>query len=252
MTAPSDRLLSAETTPPSTKSAENDLSRLYQELLRERDDLNRRLNDALGRLANSDAGAYSVASPGSGPQHDQLVQTFRQLKLQDFQLLSFSLFSIWQKKASAQETKPTYALAWCRQALAEAVLIEGAKLLGIRRTIDVDSDLREVRKTIWQSIQTRFKMRNKPPADLADKLQDTISRSLDLLRAMATATPAACLLVPHHHASFLPELHEAIIGCPDQGSISVRLTVFPGYLVTGSNRLLEKALVYTEEASAKS
>ena len=38
-----------------------------QTLLRERDELSRRLNDALGRLAAADAGAYSLASPGGRP-----------------------------------------------------------------------------------------------------------------------------------------------------------------------------------------
>jgi hypothetical protein len=218
----------------------------YEELLRERDELSRRLNESLGRVAALDAGAYSETSPGSGPQHDQLLQIFRQLKLQDFQALSFSLYSIWQKKPNSTGAEPTRALAFCRQLLAEAILIEGSKLLCLRQTADVEADRATARGTIEQLVRTRFKMRNKPPEEVEAKLQEAITKGLDLLSAMAVATPAANLLVPEPHAPFIAELHEAMPGCPDQGDITVRLVVFPGYLVQRSNRVLEKALVYTE------
>ena len=52
--------------------------------------------------------------------------------------------------------------------------------------------------------------------------------------------------MPHRDSVFSPELHEAMIGCPEEGMVHVKLTVFPGYLVSSSNRVLEKALVYTE------
>ncbi len=226
--------------------AHDELARQYQNLLRKRDELSRRLNDALGRVAGKDAGAWSLASPGSAPQHDQLVQVFRQLKLQDFQALSLSLYSLWQKKsANSSTTAPTFALARFRQTLAEAILVEGSMLLSVRRSGLVEADVQEVVRAIHESIQTQLKMRNKPPPEVAGKLNETIARGIHLLREMATATPPACLLVPHRETPFMPELHEAMIGCPDKGTVSVKLTVFPGYLVTGSNRVMEKALVYT-------
>jgi len=134
-------------------------------LQRERDDLSRRLNDALARLAGSDAGTFSVAGPDSGPQHDQLLLSFRQLKLQDFQALSFSLYSIWQKRPG-NDTRPAYALALCREKLAREVLLEGCKLLAVRRSTDAEGDLEAVRRSIYESIRSRFKMRNTPPAEL--------------------------------------------------------------------------------------
>lgn len=243
MTAPSNILAPAR--------SDDDWAGDYERLLRERDDLSRRLNDALGRLAASDAGAFSLASPGDKPQHDQLAQRFRHLKLQDFQALSFSLYSIWQKKPGSSATRATAALAYCRQLLAEELLVEGSKRLAIRQTGDLDADLHEITQAIFQSIRARLKMRNNPPAELADRLQETIVKSLSLLQAMAAIRPAACLLVPRDQTAFLPELHEPMIGSPGQGAITVRLTVFPGYLVTGSNRVLERALVQTEAAANK-
>jgi hypothetical protein len=219
-------------------------------LQRERDELSRRLNDALVRLAGHNlaegAGAYSHASPDSGPQHDQLLLSFRQLKLQDFQALSFGLYSIWQKRPGNDATKPAYALALCREKLSREVLLEGSKLLTIRRSVNPDHDLDDIRQTIYDAIRTRFKMKNAPPAVLEDKMKETIARSLDLLRAMALARPAGCLLVAPHKTPFQAEVHEPVVGCPDQPTARVQLTVFPGYLVTSSNRVLEKALVYTE------
>jgi hypothetical protein len=223
----------------------------YEELLHERDELNRRLNEALGRLAALDAGAYSETSPGSGPQHDQMLQLFRQLKLQDFQALSFSLYSIWQKKPTSSGAEPTRALAFCRQLLAETILIEGSKLLCLRLSANAEADRAAVRAAIEQLVRTRFKMRNKPPEEVETKLQEAITKGLDLLAAMAVATPAASLLVPEPHTPFTPELHEVMPGCPDQGNIAVRLMVFPGYLVQRSNRVLEKALVYTEACDVR-
>jgi hypothetical protein len=226
--------------------AQDELARQYQGLLREREELSRRLNDALGRLAGKDAGAWSLASPGGGPQHDQLVQVFRQLKLQDFQALSLSLYSVWQKKAAhSGTTPPTFALARFRQTLAEAILVEGSMLLSVRRSGSVEADMQEVSQAIHESIQTQLKMKNTPPPEVAGKLNETIARGIHLLREMAMATPPACLLVPHRETAFVPEQHEAMIGCPDQGTVRVKLTVFPGYLVTASNRVMEKALVYT-------
>jgi hypothetical protein len=210
-----------------------DLSRRLQQATAERDELSRRLNDALGRLAASDAGAYSLASPGSGPQHDQLVQAFRQLKQQDFQSLSFSLYSIWQSKPGSAGTRATDALARCRQMLAEEVLVEGSKLLAVRRSTNADVDLR-----------------NTPPPELAEQLQCTIAKSVEVLRAMMTARPAACIFVPATNGAFNAEAHEALLGCPEQADAMVRLTIFPGYLVTASNRVLEKALVATEIGTA--
>jgi hypothetical protein len=227
-----------------------DLSRRLQQATAERDELSRRLNDALGRLAASDAGAYSLASPGSGPQHDQLVQAFRQLKQQDFQSLSFSLYSIWQSKPGSAGTRATDALARCRQMLAEEVLVEGSKLLAVRRSTNADVDLRDVQETIIQSIRTRFRMRNTPPPELAEQLQCTIAKSVEVLRAMMTARPAACIFVPATNGAFNAEAHEALLGCPEQADAMVRLTIFPGYLVTASNRVLEKALVATEIGTA--
>ena len=150
------------------------------------------------------------------------------------------------KKPGNAAAKPALALSLCREKLAQEVLIEGSKLLSIRRTANAESDLDEVRSIIYDAIRARFKMKNTPPADLDAKLQATIARSLELLIAMGTARPASCLLVPAQRTAFTPDLHEAIVGCPDQAGASVQLTVFPGYLVTGSNRVLEKALVYTE------
>src|ERR1700734_2930566 len=88
-------------------------------LRQERDELSRRLNDALSRLAGSDAGAFSLASPDGAPQHDQNMLTFRKLKLQEFQGLSLALYSIWQKKPGAETVKPALALALCREKLSK-------------------------------------------------------------------------------------------------------------------------------------
>ena len=225
-----------------TTAKDSTLSTLQQE----RDELSRRLNDALARLASSDAGTFSMASPDSGPQHDQNVLAFRRLKLQDFQALSLAVYSIWQKKSGSDAVKPGHALALCREKLSHEVLVEGSKLLAIRRSASADADLQEVSRAIYESIRTRFKMRNQPPAELGEKIKTTITRSLELLRAMSLARPAAFLLVPAHRTPFTPELHEAVVGCPERAPAAVQFTVFPGYLVASSNRVLEKALVYSE------
>ena len=241
-----DKDIPANQQPPTSGPATLSTSPNLASLQQERDELSRRLNDALARLAGNDAGAYSHTSPDSGPQHDQMLASFRQLKLQDFQALSFSLYSIWQKTHGSAATKPAYALALCREKLAHEVLIEGSKLLTIRRSVNADEDVEAVRRAVYESIRTRFKMRNTPPPELENKMRETIVRSIDLLRAMTMARPAGCLLMAGPKTLYQAELHEPVVGCPDLPTAQVQLTVFPGYLVTSSNRVLERALVYTE------
>jgi hypothetical protein len=232
-----------------SEPAPDDPSVAYQKLLRERDELSRRLNDALGRLAGRDAGAYSLASPGSGPQHDQLVQVFRRLKMQEFRALSEGLYNLLQKKAHGRAAPPADARPQFRHLLAEKILVEGSKWLGIllavRRTAAAEVDPADLQDKIYESVRQELG-RKEPPAEVADRIRETVGKGVSLLWAMRAASPSACLLVPQRGSVFIPDEQEAVLGRPDQGTVHVRFTVFPGYLVTGSNRVLEKALVYTE------
>ena len=241
MAAPSDPLAPAH----------DELQRQYQQLRRERDDLNRRLNDALGRLAGKDAGAYSLASPGNSPQHDQLVQVFRQFKMQHFRALTESLYALWQKKAVSKETTPAYARAQFRHLLAEKILIEGNKWLSIRlamrRVANAEMDVADIPDKVQQGVLQELG-KKEPPPEVLTQLREMIAKGLHLLQAMRAGVPPACLLVPQRDSLFAPDQHEAVLGCPDKGTVSVCFTVFPGYVVTGSNRVMEKALVYTEKA----
>jgi hypothetical protein len=90
-----------------------------------------------------------------------------------------------------------------------------------------------------------------PPPELCAGLREVIGKAVRLMQDMRAATPPACMLVPARGSAFVPDQHEALAGCPEQGAVCVVRTVFPGYVVTGSNRVLEKALVCTrEEATA--
>jgi hypothetical protein len=235
-----------------SSEAADDHSGAYQRLLRERDELSRRLSEALGRLAGRDAGAYSVAAPGSGPQHDQLVQVFRRLKTQDFRALSEDLYHLLQQKAHGHSSPPADARPQFRHLLSEKILVEGSKWLGVltavRRSASADVDADDLREKIYQSVRQELG-KKEPPVEVADRIRETITKGVSLLRAMRSATPSACLLVPHRGSPFVADEQEAVLGRPDQGTATVRFTVFPGYLVTGSNRVLEKALVYTESGS---
>jgi hypothetical protein len=224
----------------------DELARQYHKLLHDHEALSKRLNDVLTQVAARDGGAWSQASPGSGPQHDQLVRTFRGLYLQDFQWVGQCLFVEWQKSLKKRGKTPQKEdpaaeqklLAQVQNRLADAILVEGSKLLGIRQTTGADTELALVEQQIFRTVLKRFEIPvMKPEYEKKLKLTDTIKSGLQLLQQMTSATPPACLLMPHGE-SFVPELHQAMPGCPDRGTICVKLTVFPGYWVTASNRVL--------------
>src|SRR5262249_50787857 len=128
------------------KKGYEELARHREQLLKERDELNRRLNTALSNLASREGGAYSTA--GAGQQHDQLVQTFRQLKTQHFQDLTQTLYD--HRRESARRRKHANrndAVANIRALLANEILLVGSRLLTVRRgrpDEDLDSAAQEV------------------------------------------------------------------------------------------------------------
>ncbi|MCI0457671.1 MAG: hypothetical protein L0Z62_11935 [Gemmataceae bacterium] len=205
--------------------------------------------DALGRLASQDAGAYALAAPGAPPQHDRLVLTLRQLKIQEFQGLSLTLYNRWKLAKQRKEMDRTFALAHFRYLMADRILVEGSRLLSVRQTASAEGDLARVREAIAQSIHDVLHLtpqkRASLPGQLFADLQDAIQKGTEFLRAMLTAAPPGCLLVPEEGAPFTPAEHELVPDSPGGEGGQVRLTVFPGYLVPSSDRVLEKALVYT-------
>lgn len=219
----------------------------------ERDELNRRLSEALARLAVAEAGAYSQGGAG-GARHDQLAQELRTLKLQDFQGVCVRLYDFWKQGKNAserQQMRRALALTQFRKLLADQVLVQGIPLLLVRRNTDPAEDRlqagRDIQASLFKTMNIQPEKGHLPEGLLTD-LEAAITKGLDFIQAMALATPPGCLLVPSAGTAFNPAQHEAVAGCPTEGAVKIKLTVFPGYLPCFSQRALERALVYTVEA----
>lgn len=222
-------------------------------LQRERDELSRRLSEALALVAQAQTGAYSRGGMAEA-QHDHLAQELRDLKLQDFQGVCIRLYDFWKtnkRTEERQQVQRAYALVQFRNQLADQILVKGmARLLLAQESGDPKADREQVRRGIQDALLEKFRLNKHQdllPEGLLDGLRAAIGKGLDFLRAMTMATPPGYLLVPPPGAPFNPDHHEAVVGCPTNSGVKVKLTAFPGYLPLFSSRVLERALVYTVE-----
>jgi hypothetical protein len=225
----------------------NENARLTQQrdqLLRERADLSQRLNAALNTLVTRDASSYSTA--GAPRQHDQLVQAFRQLKIQDFQELTQSLFDHRRQGARPVKNRNN-TVADIRSLLAHQILGLGSRLLAIRQT-DLIGDLHAAKDEILVKLQKRLEevWECQIPEPLLQELHEAVLKGLQLVRDIGAAAPPGTLFFPKKDAPFDPERHEPLHARPPGGAPRIALTIFPGYLIGMQDRVFEKALVYLD------
>src|SRR5262245_52926668 len=182
------------------KKGYEEVARHREQLLKERDELNRRLNAALSNLATREGGTYSTA--GAGQQHDQLVQTFRQLKTQHFQELTQTLYD--HRRESARRTKIANRkddVANIRALLANEILLVGSRLLTVRRgrpDDDLDSAAQDVLERLRRCLEKDWYCHL--PGAVLRELEETVSKGLHLIRSLAAATPPATLYFPRKDA----------------------------------------------------
>jgi hypothetical protein len=209
-------------------------------------------------LAAHLAGRYSCSSPDAGPQHAQLAQRFRELNVQAFQALAHDLYGIWKKVekpgSARQETARAFAVANFRRLFAEQVLDEGGRLLADQPDSGEEAIASSVVAKLHAILRIREQTLARLPASFPQDLERAVRRGVALLREAARAVPPGVLLFPQRTLAagaagtvFDPLRDEPLPGCPTEGPLRLRMTVFPGYRVGGDGPILEKALVYTSE-----
>lgn len=220
--------------------------RLYR-ARKQRTELRDRLVRVLHELA---AGQVTLPRPPGRPEvpHEELLATFRQLKLHDVPEVARALkAAIGRKQAATYQrflVQEVFVKGGC--AMAEHLLREGHKPFDAAAEQEFLGRLRHhVAGQVVQGLARRAGYEAAP--EIARQLDAMIGRAVRFLGDVMMASPEGRLIIPADGAAFDPELHEAIAGRPSEGPLRVRTTLFPGYALLGEpGWVVEKALVYTE------
>lgn len=87
--------------------------------------------------------------------------------------------------------------------------------------------------------------------EVGTEINSVLVRSLRFLLDLLTSHPPGRLIFPTLGSDFDPQRHEAIPGRPTTGTLLVRATIFPGYVIlSDSERIVAKALVYTKRVES--
>ncbi len=209
---------------------------------KEGDELDTRFNALLSELA-----AYrrdpttTYISDDSRSQNHLLVQEFKELKEQDSQRISSSIFSHRCESIPSLKADRKQEIARIKAILSEEIMVKGMTL----------STEESASTHVMDSVCTALGMsaESSIPEALRTDIGNLVKKGLELMKKIASADPPGVLWTEKEGTPFNPDRHEAMLGCEEGGKIL--LTVYPGYLV--GDRVFEKALVLTvPEAETRS
>jgi hypothetical protein len=217
-----------------------------ERMRKKRDLLHNRLLTVLHELTT---GTVLLPRPAGSPapSHDQLLETFRQLRSKSFPGLAQTLHArVGRSDVAAYQ-----------RFLVDEILIKGSRIV-VEHLLrqaghaggDDEGHFREqVRDYIAGNVDQGLarKLGYRMTADVGLDRDVVIDQSIAFLTDLLTATPPGRLLVPLPHEPFDPLRHEASPGRPAEGNAVVLATLFPGYLIRDEpTRIVEKALVFTD------
>jgi hypothetical protein len=211
------------------------------------------LNGAWVRLTTGYPPRY--ARPVAGVQHDQLLQSFRRLRNQEFRSLGEALSRFMKTKQGVQDDQDLQFI------LTKGILAAGNQLL-LRQLIEAYGTAGPLGGPEFIAAQNAIthKVRDALQISLGIHLSDDLDRHLvnvvgeamNFLKHLLTSTPPGMLWFAEKDLTFNPTFHETWDRSTPAEGAPIRRTIFPGYFVHDppNGQVAEKAQVETLRAGS--
>jgi hypothetical protein len=205
----------------------------------------------LGLLQALAAAGVVLPRPAGLPAvgQEELETTFRELGDRDFAELAQALH-----QAAGQSDILAYRRFLVEEVLVQSyfILVEHLVRKAARGRGEVNEDrfLEDLRHHLAGKVYRKLARQTgyQITPDVGGQFDALLVRSLRFLDDLLTSQPPGRLILPALGSDFDPNQHEPIAGRPDTGTLIVRATIFPGYVVLSDPpRVVARARVYTKQ-----